>query len=98
MITEVDAILSLVPNAILHTDEKGIVWHQENTVPKPTKTAIQAEITRLQNNASILEQIALLEAQQTQRLIREAMNGVQFAVNKLAKIDADIAILRSKLK
>lgn len=49
------------------------------------------------NKVIILQQIRVLEAQHTHRLLREATLGVEFAVNKLKDIDAQIAILRQEL-
>lgn len=52
MIDITDAVLSLVPDAKFWTDGKGgIVWHKDNTQPKPTKAAIQAELKRLKAEA-----------------------------------------------
>ena len=76
------------------------------TTPSHTDAEIAAaeanlDITALQIvefNQGIDAQIVALEAQQTPRLLREALHGVPFAVNKLNKLDADIAVLRLQLK
>lgn len=52
---------------------------------------------QVDNKIIILQQIKDLEAQQTTRLLREATLGVEFAVNKLKDIDAQIATLRQEL-
>ena len=51
-----------------------------------------------EQNENILTKINNLEAQQTPRLIREAMQGVAFSVNKLKQFDTDITALRLQLK
>jgi len=59
------------------------------------------DIMALENasfNSNIYNKIEVLEAQQSPRLIREAMQGVAFSVSKLKKIDAEIAALRLQLK
>jgi len=96
--TEIDAVISLVPNALFHTGSKGIVWHKENALPQPTQAEIDAELSRLNNNTTITEKIRMLETQQTPRLMREALAGISFAVSKMAQIDAEIAALRLQLK
>lgn len=52
---------------------------------------------QVDNKVIILQQIKDLEAQQTLRLLREASLGVEFALNKLKDIDAQIATLRQEL-
>ena len=46
---------------------------------------------------TIQQQIDELEAQQTPRLMREAIAGELFATTKLAELDAEIATLRAQL-
>ena len=49
-------------------------------------------------NNAIIRQIIELEAQQTPRLVRETLAGVQFAIDKMASIETEIAALRSQLQ
>ena len=49
-------------------------------------------------NKAIIRQIIELEAQQTPRLVRETLAGVQFAIDKMASIETEIAALRSQLQ
>lgn len=47
--------------------------------------------------ATIQQQIDELEAQQTPRLMREAIKGETFAVNKINELDTQIEALRAQL-
>lgn len=46
---------------------------------------------------SILKQILALEAELTNRTLREALAGQAFALNKIAEIDSAIKLLRDQL-
>jgi len=46
---------------------------------------------------SIQSQIQALEAQQTPRILREAIEGQAFALSKLSEIEDAIQVLRAKL-
>lgn len=58
---------------------------------------VDVDISLIETNYQIQQQIDELEAQQTARLLREALNGEEYAKTKLAELDAQIAILRAKL-
>ncbi|MDX8382602.1 MAG: hypothetical protein R8M45_00895 [Ghiorsea sp.] len=49
------------------------------------------------NNAKTIEAIHALEATITPRLLREYVAGVQFAVDKMAVVEAEIATLRASI-
>lgn len=57
----------------------------------------QVELTETEKRAKIFESIEMLERQQTSRYIRNAINGDEFAINKLKEIEQEIQLLRTKL-
>jgi len=74
--------------------EKGH-WEQRWSVRDLTEEeATQlAAIATQQQNAATLAKIKALEAQQTERLVREAVLGGEYALEKLAQIEAEIQAL-----
>jgi len=57
----------------------------------------QVELTEAEKRAKILAKIEYLERQQTPRIIRNAINGDEFAINKIKEIEQEIELLRVEL-
>lgn len=71
--------------------KKG-TW-EERWEPVP----IPEEVIAAASRSSVRAKIAALEAQQTERLVREAVLGGDYAIEKLAQIEAEISALREQL-
>jgi len=54
MITKLDAILSLYPNAQVSVDDYQIIWHEPSTAPV-TESQINTELARLQSEYAAKE-------------------------------------------
>ena len=46
MITKIDALLSLTPQAKFHTNDSNIIWEDDRS--QPTEAEIDAEVSRLE--------------------------------------------------
>lgn len=57
----------------------------------------QVELTEAEKRAKILAKIEYLERQQTPRIIRNAINGDEFAIGKIKEIEQEIQLLRTEL-
>lgn len=57
----------------------------------------QVELTEAEKRAKILAKIEHLERQQTPRIIRNAINGDEFAIGKIKEIEQEIQLLRVEL-
>ena len=57
----------------------------------------QVELTEAEKRAKILAKIEYLERQQTPRIIRNAINGDEFAIGKIKEIEQEIELLRVEL-
>ena len=57
----------------------------------------QVELTEAEKRAKILAEIEYLERQQTPRIIRNAINGNEFAIGKIKEIEQEIELLRTEL-
>lgn len=60
--------------------------------------AIERDLTQAEINKNILNEIKILEAQQTPRRIREAATWNRDSINFLKDIDRQITALRNQLK
>lgn len=74
----------------------GAGWAVEAIPAPPAPPAKTAEELRAEEVSAAQFSIAALEAKQA-RPVREALLGVAGAVERLAKIDAEIAALRARL-
>lgn len=73
------------------------IWCNKNNAHIEDKGAYYEVVANKPYEPTIQEQIEILENTITARNIRSAIQGDEFALNKIAKIEAQIEELRKKL-
>ncbi len=92
------AIQSLCPDAewtLDGTELKGLKWLSKD-IARPTDAEIMAEAERLTVVFQTAREIEALEKSITSRNIRAALGGDPWAIDKIAKVEADIEALGAR--